>query len=291
MLAFLANIPFCKVNAQSYKSIFGHNSTSWEIVATNLDVLTKDSVSVDGDTVFNSKMYKKIYSYYPTYSNMLRGFLREDTIAGKVWYYSLSDNTEKLIMNMSLNVGDSVYLHIWPDTGWVSVESVYYDLGRKYILLNTNFSNGNGWGEKLLYIEGVGTNRGIQFLSTTMNTSPYLLCSYKDNELIYTNSNPNFNGCYLISSKVNDFQNNDFSYLIFPNPTSCDAILKLNNSDNQQYTLDLYDFYGVKISEYETNSTSMMITRGALDAGVYFYKLYNKSNLKYYFGKIIFTNK
>jgi hypothetical protein len=277
-----------EINAQPYKSIFGNTSTTWKIVATNLDVLKIDTVSAENDTTFNANNYKKIFSYYPTYIHYLSGYLREDTINGKVWYYSKNDNTEKLVMNLSLALGDSIYLDLWPDNGWVTVDSVYYNNNRKMIRLNTDFSS--GWGEKLLFIEGIGTNRGVQYLSSNLNTSPYLLCSYQDYQLIYTNNNSNFNGCSLLNTNVNELQISDLSCSIFPNPTLSNAIIKFNNIANIHYILVLYNFSGFKIKEYETNSSSILIEGGEFKAGVYFYKLYNDINNKFCFGKIIFNN-
>jgi hypothetical protein len=223
---------------------------------------------------------------------MLRGFLREDTVTGKAWYYSLSNSTERLIMDLSLTVGDSVNLLLWPDNGWVFVDSVYFSSGRKFIRLNTTTLGEVGWGEKLLYIEGVGTNRGIQYLvSPSLNTSPYLLCSYNNSQLEYTNNNSNFNGCKLLYTSIHDIQNDENSRIIFPNPISEQAILKFNNPNNTQFVFTIFDLSGMKINEFETNSASILIKKDAIRSGIYFYKLYNKSTTDFYVGKIIFINQ
>jgi hypothetical protein len=77
---------------------------------------------------------------------------------------------------------------------------------------------------------------------------------------------------------------------VFPNPVSTQAILKFNNYDNAQFVFTIFDLTGVKISESETNSTSILIKKDAISSGIYFYKLYNKSNADSYVGKIIFIN-
>lgn len=280
--------------SQPYQSIFGSTSASWKIVASNIDIMTTDSVRIEGDTVFNSLNYKKIICDYPTCCGSLTGFLREDTIEGKVWYYSLSDTTERLIMNLSLTINDSIYFQLWPDTGWIKVDSVYYILGKKYVQLNTTVNpyGWGGWGEKLLYIEGIGTNRGIQYLAAnTFNDSPYLLCSYKDSLLVYSNTNLNFNGCYLLNPDVIENFNYESYPVIFPNPISEKGTLKFNNSNNSQFIIIIFDLSGNKISQFNSNTSIITINGEYFKQGIYFYKLYNVSNSISFFGKLIFIKK
>jgi len=206
--------------SQPYKSIFGSQSTQWNEFTYNLSSWTCFLNTIN-DTIIGSKTYKKIaYSgICPTENNIV--FLREDTITGKAWAYELSHSDERLIMDLSLNVGDTFRIYpnsIYYDT-IVIVDSIYYENSLKKVRLNINtYFPGN---EKLTFIEGVGTNIGIDYQVNSYffdnMGSIYLLCSYKNSVLEYLNmftDSCSFNGVGLneIISK------NRIS--IFPNPTA-----------------------------------------------------------------------
>ena len=104
---------FC-VKAQPYESIFGQTSTEWVFRWANTGGVSVDTFFIEGDTILHGTAYK-ILSVKSS-SHFKVGFLREDTVVGKVWYKGLdlnggispSDTVEKLAFNFSLQQGDSV---------------------------------------------------------------------------------------------------------------------------------------------------------------------------------------
>lgn len=264
-----------------YQSLFGVNNTSWKIVTTNMWESGTDSLRIGSDTLINGLQYKQIISDYIVYNlQHIHGFLREDTNTGRAWYkgwYSLSppqgDSTERLIIDMSLTVGDSFYVAPttpFPlDSGWLIVDSVYYLYGRKYVQFMD--STASYWGGKLKFIEGIGPNLGIQYLSENLNTNPYLLCSYKDNVEVYNNNNSHFNGCNLITTIL---QNNTYGkqkIKIFPIPASDEITMDLNLFSNySQLSIYLFDGMGRTIRKIIPKFPNTTINTKDINEGIYF---------------------
>ncbi|MBK0403496.1 hypothetical protein I5M27_10905 [Adhaeribacter sp. BT258] len=55
------------VQAQHYQSIFGKQTTSWEIEWNNLSGTAKSTINVQRDTLVNGLLYKKIISSHFSY--------------------------------------------------------------------------------------------------------------------------------------------------------------------------------------------------------------------------------
>jgi hypothetical protein len=261
--------------AQPYESLFGNINTSWKIVFANLDILETDSLYTGNDSTINSMVYKKIFHPYTVPYNFF-GLLREDTIAGKAWFYSLSDTTERLIMDLNLVVGDSflVCANWLVNPGWKMVDYVYYSYGRKYIRIDCLTE----WGDKLIFIEGIGTNVGIQYLSqNNLNIAPYLLCSYKDSQLIYINNNPNFNQCELITS-IWEEKNPEQAIKITPNPFSdYITITNINNHNSCEYKI--YSPIGQLIYHKKCIGNQTTLNLKNLNPGIYFFIINDKSEI------------
>ena len=85
---------------------------------------SKYSYTLIGDTIVNTNTYTKIskqYSSYPfngmgncdwccpsTANVMYAGAIREDTVAQKVYYLPIGENTDTLLYDLTLSVGDSI---------------------------------------------------------------------------------------------------------------------------------------------------------------------------------------
>lgn len=286
--------------SQGYESLFGTTSAAWKIVDMNLWGPWADSLNTDNDTIINSVKYKKIYTDYPSYN--IDGFLREDTLTGRAWYrgwyspspppFGTGDSTERLIMNMSLAVGDSFYfpttIH-WPlDTGWVKVDSVYSVSGKKYV----RFTDTTYWGDKALFIEGIGTNMGITYLSNPMNVAPYLLCAYKNSQIVYSNTNPYFNGCDLNPTSINQIWDANKMISIFPHPITSISTFQFHNLTGALFTLNIYDIFGKKVKQYATTADKINIENHNIADGIYYYQLSSSfAHIPEASGEIIFINQ
>lgn len=162
--------------AQPYESVFGEDSTSFYIVRGQLwgDIPEYFRHTTGTDTLVNNEKYSIFTSDY--YQNT-RLLLREDTANGSVYMLDQGSNSEKLIMDLSLTVGDSFYLGVGPSsTGYYEIDSAYQLNNKKHVRLNMKIRED----EKLLFIEGVGTNIGLTYKISTDYFSSYLICSWKD---------------------------------------------------------------------------------------------------------------
>lgn len=107
---FLVIINLNSAKAQ-YQSIFGSSQTSWNIIKGNFWGTGTDSLVTVSDTIINSYTYKKILYYDissgTTQIESIVGYLREDSIQGKAWFFNTEDIAEQLIMDLNLNLGDT----------------------------------------------------------------------------------------------------------------------------------------------------------------------------------------
>ena len=155
------------INAQ-YQSLFGNTNTSWNLTRSNLGWAITDSIITTTDTIINGKTYQQITSYdLPSmqFPSNHKGFLREDVVQGKAWFFSSTDTTERLIMDLSLNVGDSFRIvHSWSGLDdFFLVDSVWVSGAKKHVRLDYYEGFGHSGEESLTFIEGVGTTKGIGY--------------------------------------------------------------------------------------------------------------------------------
>ena len=118
------------------------------------------------------------------------GKIRQDASAGKIWYISPNNAEEYLIINLSLSIGDTFELPVLNNTTPIVVIDVYYIDQRKYI----EFDYQTEWDEPLRFIEGWAK---YCLCSFWFGDFTYVACKYNEGELVYVNSNPNFDECEL----------------------------------------------------------------------------------------------
>ena len=218
-------------------SLFGENNTAWTVMHGNLFGLTTDTLSFDRDTIINENPWKIIYAPGKTI------YLQEDITTGKWMYFTTIDTIQKVLMDLSLAVGDTFYVTgAWlPDPGFYEVDSVYIKDQRKHVQLNLPLYYAGD--EKLVFIEGVGPNIGLSYKDdNSIELAPYLLCQWKDN--IQNYSNNYFDGKCAIFSDTKVDEGNKLSGFanIYPNPTT--GIVKIQNSDYSIKEILVHDTTG-----------------------------------------------
>lgn len=224
-----------------------------------------DSISIAGDTVISTISYKKIHG---NYINNGLGFLRQDTILGKAWFRNTFNNTEYLIMNLSLSVADTFVIYdLWNPPYTIYVDSVYFKNGLKHVRFNYWISI-CGQIEKLTFIEGSGTNSGIAYLPTAGSPPNfYLLCHFKDGIRSYGNIFYN-DSCFVCYVGINEIKNN-LSFFISPNPSS--GILTLSSSQ-QISSIEVTDVLGNCILKSPIKNLQTEINLSSQSKGIYFLK-------------------
>ena len=186
-----------------YQSFLNGDSIQWYMVDDVLDAgesglifYVTDTHTVDS-TLCKTLSCKQVWydrngnlQYFQTSSI---GYLSEDTITGRLWLYFRKNNTliKKLIVDMSLDVGDTFVLPLFHDNygdDWdtlkYTVDSIAYVNGKKHI-----FMSDKRYDDFLLsndFIEGVGSSLFMFFPIEAYNMMEldwhyrFLLCYYRD---------------------------------------------------------------------------------------------------------------
>jgi hypothetical protein len=263
---------YCK--AQPYESIFGHISTEWNIIPYGVcDGMYTMTTSVIGDSVINGQNYKGVDHY--SGFNYDTGFLREDTISGKVWFYNKTIEREILVMDLSLNATDSFKIYYNAlDSTYIFVDTLFINNGIKHILFKHCYIHICAPDEQFEFIEGTGTNAGLFYVDTWYENSffSYLLCHKKDGEKIYGNSLFN-DTCFIDMVGIDDVLQHD-EFEIYPNPSSelivipFDQEIKVhieiyNNLGNLIVQKNIFNEKQINISKYLPGIYIVRINNGA----------------------------
>jgi len=254
-----------------YHSIFGKNSTAWNVYELGIGYYITDSVYTSGiDTNYNGHLYKDIGGI----------LIRDDTTTGSIFMTILGYNTEFETMNMTLNIGDSFCFAPGFDTcynnTYHTVDSVFIDsLGRKNIQFDfiLNFQMLPPIPPlplvKWKFIEGVGPNdRGGREIGGS------LLCSYKDGVRVFTNEFGS--SCFV--SNIGVEENALEKILVYPNPST--NILQIILPSPQHTGYKFFNLSGeILLTGELTNNKKIDVSY--LPKGVYFMEFTNAKNKHY----------
>lgn len=295
-MLFFTMFSFISAHAQ-YESLFGDIHTSWNIKHEQLFGIYTDSLVATADTSIDGSTWKKLayYSYFDSQPLEMEvyGYLKEDTTAGKAWYFSSVDTNKHLIMDMSLNVGDSFQLANLGGGAFFEVDSVYYEGGKKHVQLETSVFYAN---EKFRMIEGVGTNVGIRYTHTSWpGVNPYLLCYNRDAKREFVNYSMDWEGvCNTTElTDVEDLDNVEVA--VYPNPVREKLHIKLNKPMTELFRLELFNTYGECAVRKDISRTESSVNRHEIDVsrlspGIYYVRLLLSKNLTSTYKIIKITN-
>ena len=266
--------------AQNYPSIFGIENTKWDFPWCNLDQSSITEQFTELDTIIDGVEYKKVgtlnsggisYDLNVIGSN---GYAREDLAEGKVWFkgavetMSGLDTAEYLIMDLSLNVGDTftVYQSFGFET-MTTVDSVYYEFGLKHVRTTHQF----WWSEiPLTFIEGLGTNYGISYMHDNYNMCLCLISIKKDSNEVYSNTD-----CFLPIVGLND-NDSESEFSFFPNPASSHITIRKNTIENDASYV-IYSLLGERIKSETIDSKEHQVDVTDLSKGTYILVLGDQS--------------
>jgi len=288
IISFFLTVTAGTTIGQPYKSIFGQTQTSWNVAFHTMpDWVETDSLVVSSDTMINGQYYKAVNGQHG-----FDGFIREDTITGRVWYLSSYETDENLVMDLSLNIGDTFIVNhqLYYDPIAI-VDSVMSESGNKILILSSsNYNLVFGTDEHFRFIEGIGPDIGIifqRYQSTTyFGEGSLLLCAHKDYFQTYTNTSPYFNGqCYIHFGGIEEDQTENVYLHIFPNPTS-DKI-HIDYKGALPYSIEIWDYTGKFISsKTDINSSSTDFDMSEFPHGIYLLKVKGNGE-KYATGKVL----
>ena len=192
-----------------------------------------DIYKIEGDTLLDGMTYKMMHA---TRNEDLTGwnlwgFIRE-TEDGQVFSRRPSTSDEQLMYDFSMEVGDTICMC---DYGYDECCMVVVEKGetivngepRQQIVLEYPF--GGGAGE--VWIEGIGSLYGIIDSGSLFLTggSTNLLCYYEDGDLVWQNTTPGYNECYIVNPNDPQGIEEDETSLfvsVFPNPAKGKVLIE-----------------------------------------------------------------
>lgn len=218
------------------------------------------------DTTINAKTYFRLDEVFPLnsqYSPILIGFVREDSVAQKVYFLDTNDINEELIIDYTLSVGDSF--------NFVNYSS-YLDVVHVDTLLM------NGKMRRVIHFEGYGqgspyprfiAGMGNGFWGVNRNYNSSLGAGYNHGGL----EQSGFNCAY--TTPIQKINQEERTLSAFPNPFSNSIRIELDDYKPSGTLVKkgvIYDFTGriVKVFEIEKNKT---LSLDFLTNGLYFLKV------------------
>ena len=280
LLICLAATATAQTDSVGYKSIFGHESTVWNGAIVDMDdwwynYVLRSSI----DTTIDELKYKKIecsrvYSHNENYGEELREewkdiLLREDTTTGKVWLRFLHDggyhhsvDTDYLIMEMTLNIGDSFLLR--ETSGYVTYEDWYYvtNITNTGSLKKIHLQKGNN---SLDFIEGVGCTN-LFGIALCYNVSSTLRCCFKDGELVWKVPDSEYgDDCIIPWVSIENIEEEP-SVFVSPNP-ACGTVTV---HDTEEMTeIEVLDIFGSKVMAHKDSGLTAKLNVATLSRGTY----------------------
>lgn len=296
-IAFLLMTCACMASPKNalaqYHSVFGDSSTEWSIINQTSCRSLHSTQYYEGqqfeprkDTVINGATYFFITAWDIDYAIRDRFFLREDTVAGRVWFYTVEGQMEYLVMDLSLVKGDTFKVRGRNDTLSFVADSVYFLNNLKHIRLNGEHTFCQKINQQFTFIEGTGTSAGLFYPGWWRNedsVSSYLLCHYKNAAKVYDN-NYLAGKCLILglSEELNSFNN----LKIYPNPLKNFGLISFDNKERNNVEFSIYDVSGKYHYQTQCREDQIQFSTKKFRPGVYFYQLKSQDG-KIASGKII----
>jgi len=261
-----------------FQSFFGHETTVWHGVTEYYDVALENHLLRETqDTVVDGLVYKKIeYSkvfWYNGYSEVRDSekdfYLREDTVAGKLWCRFPNEEEEFLVVDLSLSIGDTIMLRNYTNP--------YLNLELKYVVQDTATTDNRRtlvlecreMNERISFIEGVGCTNLFDYTRYPVMIASYLVCCFKDGSLVYHDSRINAReeqDCVIHDVGIEENEAS-LTITVFPNP--CTDKVWIDGEDIQ--SASLLDIRGkVLLSTIDTHHP---LDISSLPQGVYLLRI------------------
>lgn len=268
------------VFGQAYEPLLS-NYNEWHLTSCFFGCLT-DRYYTAGDTVVDGQDYKVLDGYHYISRTFL---LREDVTERKVYlnFVSPSGNTEYLLYDFSMEVGDSIDMKnpITPfpeNAGYYTLDAIILEplvdgIDYRHFYLSPSESNTVSTSDAI-WVEGAGSLSMITAPSgfPDINDVGHLSCAFKDSEPFYVNLD-SIDDCEpLIVLGVNQYA--DQLSKVEVSSLVRDGICSLSRIENVRY-IDVFDINGRKVLE-ATNSgkRNAQLDVSIFDSGLYLLIVY-----------------
>lgn len=269
------------INAQKIVEV----GNQWNIItiAAFAAGASYSSLKIGEDTLINGISYSKLLRKVDSETSFLTSsYLREDSL-DRVYLLDLDRESEYLIYDFRLMVNDT-FGYPYCKIEVTSIDTIITEdqvARKRYTVKRSSpyFEKEDYW------IEGIGSLRHLSnhmFTHCFADYDPYLLCFYKNGELVLSNDEEN--DCANILLAEHTLYSEDVS--VYPNPFTDEIVIELDKPLLEEIDIELYSFQGKKlfVQEQINSIGNIRINSNDLIPGPYFIAI--KSN-----EKIIFSTK
>jgi hypothetical protein len=244
--------PFPSDSAVWYR----HHQTAYTSYYSSLEML--------GDTVINSKAYKKVYNNFGTLT--YAGGIRQDILNEKIFQIDVNGQETDISFDQHILVGSSIAC---PDLGYnnchvKSIDSVL--IGSKYRKQFEIVASSPDTTYRSYYVAGVGTVGASGF-----EWGQNIVCFSIKNQKFYGYA-PSY-VCQLSYLGMEEIETR-YAPRIEPNPASTNIFVDLQGVFNSG-SLTIYSFIGQELIKKEISENMTNIDIRQLQNGVYFLKFSN----------------
>jgi hypothetical protein len=159
------------------------------------------------------------------------------------------------------------------------VDSVFTKDDKKHIRFNYEIEFAGGL-EKFEFIEGTGSNFGLFYQGVShydISMNHYLLCSYKDNVLSY--SNVAFDGQCIIIRSGTKIEGSDHKIRLFPNPSKGMLTISVVDGKNELIEGSIYNSNGLLIQTIHKSYLPVIINLVNAPSGLYYFSLHFRNEV------------
>ncbi len=262
-------------------SLTGQNFVStdrqWNVRLSSFMSFSTEVYVIQEDSIHNSMSYKKIWmTYDSTLSGLMyQGLLREEN---NVVYYVPPNNTEGILYDFNLEVGDTTYVKnmfcgdVELEAVVISIDTVeYFGVERKRWHLDSD-----GWSE--YWIEGIGSMSGPlhSFYPLCIVCPAWeLLCFHENDDLLYIM--PGQTNCYQTSVGI-DEQVADATYKILPNPVRQGQYFEFEPAHDIK-SIGIYNSAGILVKHLNLSPDQrVFIKTDDMKPGLYLLKAETRKN-------------
>lgn len=280
LLCFLAG-PL--LHSQPFLPVLQENN-EWSLMQAACDLSGGIRVWLQGDSSLNGETYKKVWAVNCG-EPQLSGFLREDTNTGRLWFRQDGQSAEKFIMDLSLQQGDTFYFdEAISSPSEIAVEKVETIDGRRVVSFSREQANCiTGEDLPIRFIEGIGPSTGFFYPTFLFDGIPFLLaCVHQGDSLLYQEAAVSGAGCDFdcITTDAKETRQPAVQLTVSPNPFTESTTITITGLSQRAVYFSLFEPSGRLLRQEQLlPPTAFELKRGALPAGLYFFRAESDGNI------------
>lgn len=296
LIIFFGLLLFNNLSGQTYFP-FPNDTAKWDCLTWHqwspYDInLYNSSYILEGDTILEGKLYKKVYytdDHIPCFNAGYIGGIREDSNKNIYFFPFLkvlpnistafpSDTTEYLLYTFdNLSIGMTLPINEEETViKVIDIDSILLgdSYRRRYKIQQNNLFPGDHY-----WIEGIGSNKDLfSSYSSEFEWELYTLC-YTDSVIYYINSPNGADSCHYmfpVGIKIAELS----SFDVHPNPATNTIHIKTNAAIQNGY-INIYNSTGHQIIQKKISASEFDIDIHEIKSGVYIIEFINSDSKRY----------